>query len=79
MGEEYLRDDRVVTAEALFQQAVSKRSSYVPARLGLARTLRRAGDHAGAVGQYEEVIRQEPENRPARQELASLLAKGNGR
>jgi cytochrome c-type biogenesis protein CcmH/NrfG len=79
MGEEYLRDDRIVTAEALFQQAVSKRSSYVPALLGLARTLRRAGDDAGAARQYEEVIRLEPENRPARQELSSLLARGNGR
>jgi Tfp pilus assembly protein PilF len=79
MGEEYLRQDRVVTAEALFQEAVSRRSSYVPARLGLARALRRAGDDAGAVLQYEEAIRLEPENRNARQELASLLARGKAR
>jgi hypothetical protein len=37
MGEEYLKRDQVVTAEALFQQAVSRRSTYVPALLGLAR------------------------------------------
>jgi tetratricopeptide (TPR) repeat protein len=79
MGEEYLRRDRVVTAEALFQQAVSKRSSYVPALLGLARASRRAGDDAEAVKRYEDVIRLEPENRAARQELASLLGRGRKR
>ncbi len=76
MGDEYLRLGRVVTAEALFQQAVSRRSSYVPAVLGLARTLRRAGDDAEAVRRYEEVIRLEPENASARQELGALLVKG---
>ena len=79
MGEEYLRRGHVVTAEALFQQAVSRRSSYVPALLGLARSLRRAGDDLGAVNRYEEVLRIEPDNVPARRELTSLLAKGRAR
>ncbi len=76
MGEEYLRRGRIVTAEAIFQQAVSRRSTHAPALLGLARTLRQAGAHAEAVKRYEEVVRLEPENSSARQELASLLAKG---
>ena len=76
MGEEYLKRGHVVTAEALFRQAVSRRSSYVPALLGLARSLRQAGDDLEAVQRYEEVIRLEPENASARQELTSLLAKG---
>lgn len=76
MGEEYLRRGHLVTAEALFQQAVSRRSSYVPALLGLARTLRQAGFDADAVKQYEEVLRFEPENASAQRELTSLLAKG---
>jgi Tfp pilus assembly protein PilF len=76
MGEEYLKRDQVVTAEALFQQAVSRRSTYVPALLGLARSLRRSGDDLEAVKRYEEVLRLEPDNASARQELASLLAKG---
>ncbi len=76
MGEEYKGRGLVVTAEALFRQAVSRRSSYVPALLGLARTLRQAGDDLEAVKRYEEVIRLEPENASARQELMSLLAKG---
>jgi tetratricopeptide (TPR) repeat protein len=76
MGEEYLRRGRIVTAEAVFQQAVSRRSTYAPALLGLARTLRQSGADAEAVKRYEEVVRLEPENSSARQELASLLAKG---
>jgi len=76
MGEEYLKRGHVVTAEALFQQAVSRRSSHVPALLGLARTLRQAGDDREAVKRYEEVLGLEPENASARQELASLLARG---
>jgi tetratricopeptide (TPR) repeat protein len=79
MGEEYLSRGHVVTAEALFQQAASRRSSYVPALLGLARSLRRAGDDLEAVKRYEEVLRLEPDNASARQELASLLAKGQPR
>jgi cytochrome c-type biogenesis protein CcmH/NrfG len=79
MGEEYLRRGHVVVAEALFQQAVARRSSYVPALLGLARSLRRTGDELEAVKTYEEVLRLEPDNASARQELASLLAKGQGR
>lgn len=79
MGEEYLRRGHVVTAEALFQQAVSRRSSYVPALLGLARSLRRAGDDLEAVSRYEEVLRLEPDNASARQELMSLLAKVQAR
>lgn len=79
MGEEYLSRGQVVTAEALFQQAVSRRSSYVPALLGLARSLRRAGDDPGAVNRYEEVLRLEPGNVAARQELRSLLAKPQAR
>jgi tetratricopeptide (TPR) repeat protein len=76
MGDEYSKRGRVAVAESLFQQAVSRRSSYVPALLGLARTLRRAGDDLEAVKQYEEVLRLEPDNGFARNELASLLAKG---
>lgn len=76
MGEEYLRRGHVITAEALFQQAVSRRSSYVPALLGLARSLRLRGDDLEAAKRYEEVLRLEPDNAFARQELASLLAKG---
>jgi len=79
MGEEYLRRGHVVTAEALFQQAVSRRSSYVPALLGLARSLRQTGDDLEAVKRYEEVLRLEPDNASARQELMALLAKGGTR
>lgn len=79
MGEEYLRRGHVVTAEALFQQAVSRRSSYVPALLGLARSLRQTGDDLEAVKRYEEVLRLEPDNASARQELMALLAKGGKR
>ena len=75
MGEEYSRRGSIVTAEALFQQAVSRRPSYVPGLLGLARTLRQAGADAEAVKRYEDVVRLEPENSSARQELAALLAK----
>jgi Tfp pilus assembly protein PilF len=79
MGEEYLRRGHVVTAEALFQQAVSRRPSYVPALLGLARSLRQTGDDLEAAKRYEEVLRLEPENASARRELKSILAKGGTR
>jgi tetratricopeptide (TPR) repeat protein len=79
MGEEYLRRGHVITAEALFQQAVSRRPSYVPALLGLARSLRQTGDDLEAEKRYEEVLRLEPENASARRELKSLLAKGGTR
>ena len=69
----------MVTAEALFQQAVSRRPAYVPALLGLARSLRQTGDDLEAVKRYEEVLRLEPENASARQELKSLLAKAGTR
>jgi tetratricopeptide (TPR) repeat protein len=76
MGEEYQRVGHLVVAETLFRQAVSRRSSYVPALLGLARTLRQAGDDLEAVRTYEELLRLEPGNDSARKELAALLAKG---
>jgi tetratricopeptide (TPR) repeat protein len=76
MGEEYARRGHLVVAESLFQQAVSRRSFYVPALLGLARLSRQAGSDTEAVERYEEVLRLEPENASARQELKSLLARG---
>ncbi len=76
VGEEYLRRGRLVTAESIFQQAVSKRSTYVPALLALARTLRQMGSDLEAAGRYEEVLRLEPGNGFAKRELTSLLAKG---
>ncbi len=76
MGEEYQRRGHLVVAETLFRQAASRRSSYVPALLGLGRTLRQAGDDVEAVKTFEEVLRLEPGNDSARRELTALLAKG---
>jgi tetratricopeptide (TPR) repeat protein len=76
MGEEYQRRGHLVVAETLFRQAVARRSSYVPALLGLGRTLRQAGFDLEAVRTYEEVLRLEPGNDFARKELTALLAKG---
>jgi tetratricopeptide (TPR) repeat protein len=75
MGEEYQRRGHLVVAETLFRQAVSRRSSFVPALLGLGRTLRQTGDDLEAVKAYEEALRLEPGNDSARKELAALLAK----
>jgi tetratricopeptide (TPR) repeat protein len=74
MGEEYATRGQLVLAESLYREAASRRSSYAPALLGLARTLRRAGSDLDAVEQYEQVLRLEPDNDSAREELKALLA-----
>jgi tetratricopeptide (TPR) repeat protein len=75
MGEEYATRGQFVLAESLYREAASRRSSYAPALLGLARTLRRAGSDLDAVEQYEALLRLDPDNASAREELKALLAR----
>jgi tetratricopeptide (TPR) repeat protein len=75
MGDEFLRHKLAATAEVLYLQAASRSPSYVPALLGLARTLAQSGDYERAIDQYEEALRLEPSNESAARELKLLLVK----
>jgi len=79
LGGEYLSRGQTFSAESFYAQAVSRAPSYVPALLGLARTLFRSGDAEGAILRYEEMLRLEPENETARRELKSALVRASRR
>jgi tetratricopeptide (TPR) repeat protein len=73
LGSEYLSRGQIFSAESFYAQAVSRAPSYLPALLGLARSLFRSGDAEGAILRYEEMLRFEPEHETARRELKSAL------
>ena len=79
LGSEYLSRGQTFSAESFYAQAVSRAPSYVPALLGLARSLSRSGDAEGAILRYEEVLRLEPENQSARYELRRALVRASRR
>ena len=79
LGSEYLSRGQTFSAESFYAQAVSRAPSYVPALLGLARSLSRSGDIEGAILRYEEVLRIQPEHETARRELKSALVRASGR
>ncbi|GMR24191.1 MAG: hypothetical protein BMS9Abin37_2707 [Acidobacteriota bacterium] len=78
-GSEHLSRGQTFSAESFYAQAVSRAPSYVPALLGLARSLSRSGDVDGAILRYEDVLRLEPENETARRELKSALVRASRR
>lgn len=69
IGNEYLTRGQTFSAEGFYAQAVSRSPSHVPALLGLARSLFRAGDIEGAILRYEDALRLDPDNDAARAEL----------
>ncbi len=79
LGNEYLSRGQTFSAESFYAQAVSRAPSYVPALLGLARSLSRSGDVEGAILRYEEVLRLEPENKSVRRELKNALVRASRR
>lgn len=72
-GEELLRRQQAVSAEAWFGEAAARSSSYVPALYGLARSLRASRDLSAALDYYEQVLRLDPAHGPARREREALL------
>lgn len=77
VGNDYSSRGRTFAAESFYTQAVSRSPSYVPALLGLARSLSRSGDLDGAIARYEEILRLEPGHEVARQELKKLLRRAS--
>jgi len=75
LANEYLNRGQTFAAESFYAQAVSRSPSYVPALVGLARSLSRAGDTERAIARYEDVLRIEPDHAAARQELKAALVK----
>jgi tetratricopeptide (TPR) repeat protein len=79
MGDEFLQQGLLATAEALYLEASARSPSYAPALLGLARILARSGDEEGAVARYEEALRLDPKSETAARELKSLLLRRSRR
>lgn len=79
LANEYSNRGQTFAAESFYTQAVSRSPSYVPALVGLARSLSRAGDTERAIARYEDVLRIEPDHAAARRELKAALVKVSGR
>jgi Tfp pilus assembly protein PilF len=73
MATEYLSVGQTLTAESMFGEVLSRSPSHVPALLGLARALARAGDPDAAIDRYREVLAFEPHHPEADRELRRLL------
>ncbi|MEX2262568.1 MAG: tetratricopeptide repeat protein [Bryobacteraceae bacterium] len=69
------RPDRASEAVDLWRANLQRQSGYLPSRLGLAETLGRRGDTAGAIAEYREVLKLRPEYTAARLAVAELLEK----
>ncbi len=65
---------RQTEAIALWRANLEQSPDYLPSRLSLAETLAAAGDRAGAIEQYRQVVALKPEYIAARVALARLLA-----
>jgi tetratricopeptide (TPR) repeat protein len=79
LGNEYLSRGQTFSAESFFAQAVSRSPSYVPALIGLGRSLARAGELDRAILRYEEALGIDPDNQVARNELRQALARASRR
>jgi len=73
LGNEYLSRGQTFSAEGFYAQAVSRSPSHVPALVGLARTLLRAGDVEGAISRYQQALQIDHDNETARTELTHAL------
>jgi len=69
-----LARDRLADAERAFREALALEPTLVPARANLASTLARMGRVAEAESLYEEVLRDDPDDRSTRTNLLQLRA-----
>ena len=66
-------------AITLWRDNLQRNPDYLPSRLSLAGTLAAQGDTAGAIAEYQAVVKSKPEYAAARTALADLYVKNNDR
>jgi tetratricopeptide (TPR) repeat protein len=71
------RTDRQPEAIDLWRDNLKRNPDYLPSRLSLAGTLAAKGDNAGAITEYQAVVRSKPDYVAARTALADLYVKNH--
>lgn len=72
VGDAYRNRASTAMAQAFFSEAVTLSQFHVPARLGLARTYRAAGELDAARRELQKILEIDPSNPQARQEIQEL-------